>query len=123
MPPTACLHAGDAAKRPSRRMHRAGRVSCVALDRPLPICCFQIIPGEQEVGHMNKFSCTRSLGEEIYYATLIAENEQQAREMALEESNKKWSRSGGRAREWSVRVLESDVEGPARIIDCGYREA
>ena len=72
---------------------------------------------------MNKFSCTRSLGEEIYFATLIAENEQQAREMALEETNKKWSRSGGRAREWSVRVLESGVEGPARIIDCGYREA
>jgi hypothetical protein len=72
---------------------------------------------------MNKFSCTRSLGEEIYYATLIAENEQQAREMALEETNKKWSRSGGRAREWSVRVIESGVEGPARIIDCGYREA
>jgi hypothetical protein len=72
---------------------------------------------------MNKFSCTRSLGEEIYYATLIAENEQQAREMALEETNRKWSRSGGRAREWSVRVLEPGVEGPARIIDCGYREA
>ena len=72
---------------------------------------------------MNKFTCTRSLGEEIYYATLIAENEEQARDMALEETNKKWSRSGGRAREWSVRVLESDVEGPARIIDCGYREA
>ena len=72
---------------------------------------------------MNKFSCTRSLGEEIYYATLIAENEQQAREMGLEETNRKWSRSGGRAREWSVRVLESGVEGPARIIDCGYREA
>jgi len=72
---------------------------------------------------MNKFSCTRSLGEEIYYATLIAENEQQARDMALEETNKKWSRSGGRAREWSVRVLESGGEGPARIIDCGYREA
>ena len=72
---------------------------------------------------MNKFSCTRSLGEEIYYATLIAENDQQAREMALEETNRKWSRSGGRVREWSVRVLESGVEGPARIIDCGYREA
>ena len=72
---------------------------------------------------MNKFTCTRSLGEEIYYATLIAENEEQARDMALEETNKKWSRRGGRAREWSVRVLESGVEGPARIIDCGYREA
>jgi hypothetical protein len=72
---------------------------------------------------MNKYSCTRSLGEEIYYATLIAENEQQAREMAAEETNKKWSRSGGRVREWSARVIEPDVDGPARIIDCGYREA
>jgi hypothetical protein len=72
---------------------------------------------------MDKFSCTRALGEEIYYATLIAENEQQAREMAAEETNKKWSRSGGRVREWSARVIESSVDGPARIIDCGYREA
>jgi hypothetical protein len=72
---------------------------------------------------MNKFSCARSLGEEIYYATLIAENEQQAREMALAETNQKFSKSGGRLREWSVRVLESDVDGPARVIDCGYREA
>ena len=72
---------------------------------------------------MNKFSCTRSISEEIYYATLIAENEQQAREMALAETNRKWSRSGGRPREWNVRVLEADVDGPARIIDCGYREA
>jgi hypothetical protein len=72
---------------------------------------------------MNKFSCTRALGEEIYYATLIAETDQQAKEMALEETNKKFSRSGGRVREWSVRVIESGVEGPARIIDCGYREA
>ena len=72
---------------------------------------------------MNKFSCTRSLGEEIYFATLVAENEQQAKEMALAEVNEKWSRSGGRIREWSVRVLELGVDGPSRIIDCGYREA
>ena len=72
---------------------------------------------------MNKFSCTRSLGEEIYFATLIAENEQQAREMAIDETNKKLSRNGGCAREWSVSVLESGVGGPARILDCGYREA
>jgi len=72
---------------------------------------------------MNKFSCTRSLGEEIYYATLVAEDEQQAREMALGETNKKFSKSGGRLREWSVRLLEADVDGPARVIDCGYREA
>jgi hypothetical protein len=72
---------------------------------------------------MNKFSCTRSLGEEIYYATLIAENDQQAKQMAIEETNRKFSKSGGRLREWSVRVIEPGVEGPARIIDCGYREA
>jgi hypothetical protein len=72
---------------------------------------------------MNKYTCNKSLGEEIYYATLIAENEQQAKEMAIDETNKKWGRSGGRAREWSVRVLEADVDGPARMIDCGYREA
>ncbi len=72
---------------------------------------------------MNKFSCTRSLGEEIYFATLIAENEQQAKEMAIAEVNEKWQRSGGRIREWSVRVIESGVDGPARILDCGYREA
>ena len=72
---------------------------------------------------MDKFSCTRSLSEEIYYATLIAENAQQAKEMAIAEVNQKFSKSGGRIREWSVRVLELGVEGPARIIDCGYREA
>jgi len=43
--------------------------------------------------------------------------------MAIDETNKKFSKSGGRAREWSLRVLEPDVDGPARIIDCGYREA
>ena len=72
---------------------------------------------------MIKFSCTRSISEEIYYATLIAENEQEAREMALAETNRKWSRSGGRLREWNVRIIKSGVDGPARIIDCGYREA
>ncbi len=72
---------------------------------------------------MNKFSCTRSLGEEIYYATLIAENDQQAKEMAIAEVNEKFHKSGGRVREWSLRVLESNVDGPARILDCGYREA
>ena len=56
---------------------------------------------------MNKFSCTRSLGEEIYYATLIAENDQQAKEMAIEETNRKFSKSGGRVREWSVMALTS----------------
>jgi hypothetical protein len=43
--------------------------------------------------------------------------------MALAETNKKFSKSGGRLREWSARVLEADVDGTARVIDCGYREA
>ncbi|HTV44894.1 MAG TPA: hypothetical protein VMF05_06225 [Stellaceae bacterium] len=72
---------------------------------------------------MNKFSCIRSLGEEIYYTTVIAENDQQAKELAMDEVNKKFQKSGGRIREWSVRLLESEVEGPARVLDCGYREA
>ena len=39
---------------------------------------------------MNRFSCTRSLGEDIYFTTLIAENEQQAKEMAVAEVNQKY---------------------------------
>jgi len=55
---------------------------------------------------------------------LIAENEQQAGEIAVDETNKKWSRNGGRPREWTVAIiLEARVEGPARILDCGHREA
>jgi hypothetical protein len=72
---------------------------------------------------MNRFSCTRSLGEDIYFTTLIAENEQQAKEMAVAEVNQKYLKNGGRPREWSVRVVESEVDGPARILDCGHREA
>jgi hypothetical protein len=72
---------------------------------------------------MLKYSCTKSLGEDIFYATLIAEDPQQAREMAVEETNRKWSRNGGRPRDWNVAVLEADVEGPARVLDCGHREA
>ncbi len=72
---------------------------------------------------MIKFSCTRSLGEDIFFATLIAENEQEAKEMAIAETNQKFQKNGGRPREWSVRALELGVDGPARIIDCGHREA
>ena len=73
---------------------------------------------------MIKFSCTRSLGEDIYYATLIAEDMQQAKEMAVEETNKKWSRNGGRSREWNVRVLEEGVDGPpgSSIAATGRRD-
>jgi len=64
---------------------------------------------------MTKFSCTMSSGSLLYYATLIAENEQQAREMAITETQR------GQPREWSVRVLEKDVEGPARSLASGHR--
>jgi hypothetical protein len=71
---------------------------------------------------MTKFSCTMSLGEDLYYATLIAEDEQQAREMAVAEASKKWAKAAGRPRNWNVAVLESGVSGPAQILDCGHRD-
>ena len=71
---------------------------------------------------MNKYTCTRMSVSDIYYATLVAESDDQAREMAMAETEKK-GYGPGRPRNWSVRVLEADVEGPARVIDCGHREA
>ena len=70
---------------------------------------------------MNKYSCTMMGIGDIYYVTLIAENEQQAREMAMAETQK--GGYAGRPRNWSVAVLETDIEGPARILDAGNREA
>jgi hypothetical protein len=72
---------------------------------------------------MTKYTCTLMGIGEIYYATLVAENEQQAREMAVAETNERWFGNGGRPRNWSVAVLEADAAGPARILDCGNREA
>jgi hypothetical protein len=66
---------------------------------------------------MTKFSCTMSIGSYIFYATVIAENEQEAKVIAVAETKK------GEAREWSVRVFERDVEGPARALASGSREA
>jgi hypothetical protein len=71
---------------------------------------------------MNKYTCTMMSISDIYYATLIAENDEQAREMAVAEANKR-GYGGGRPRNWSVRVLEADVDGSAQILDCGHREA
>ena len=70
---------------------------------------------------MIKYTCTMMGIGDIYYVTLIAENEQQAKEMALAETQK--GGYAGRPRNWSVGVLETDVEGPARILDSGNREA
>ena len=56
---------------------------------------------------MTKFSCSMISGSDIFYATVIAEDAKQAREMAAAETKK------GRPREWSVAVLESEVDGPS----------
>lgn len=66
---------------------------------------------------MNKYSCTMSTVGEIHFVTLLAEDEQQARDMAIAESGK------GRPRDWSVRVLEAGVAGPAAVLASGHREA
>jgi hypothetical protein len=66
---------------------------------------------------MNKYSCTASTVGSIHFVTLIAENEQQAKEMAAAETKV------GQPRGWSARVLEADVAGPAQIIASGSREA
>ncbi|HYM71967.1 MAG TPA: hypothetical protein VET89_03225 [Stellaceae bacterium] len=71
---------------------------------------------------MNKYTCTMMSISDIYYATLIAENEEQAKAMAIAETKKR-GYGGGQPRNWSVRVLEADVDGPASVLDCGYREA
>lgn len=72
---------------------------------------------------MIKFSCSRMAIGEIFYVTLIAENAEQAKEMALAATNEQWFGEGGRLRNWSAAVLEAEVAGPAAIIDCGRREA
>ena len=66
---------------------------------------------------MMKFSCTMADGGDFFYATLIAENARQAREMAASETKR------GTPREWNAAVLERDVEGPARVLASGSREA
>jgi hypothetical protein len=71
---------------------------------------------------MNKYTCAMMSISDIIYATLVAESDEHAREMAMAEATKR-GYSPGRARGWSVPVLEADVAGPAQIIDCGHREA
>jgi len=70
---------------------------------------------------MNKYTCTMMGIGDIWYVTLVAENEQQAKEMAMAETEK--GGYAGRRRNWSAGVLEQGVEGPARILDSGNREA
>ena len=66
---------------------------------------------------MTKFGCTMTVSSDIFFCTLIAEDVKQAREMAAAETRQ------GRPREWSARVLESDVAGPARFLGSGNQEA
>jgi hypothetical protein len=66
---------------------------------------------------MIKFSCSMVSGADIFYATLIAEDAKQAKEMAAAETKK------GRPREWSVAVLEPEVPGPARFLGAGAQDA
>jgi hypothetical protein len=66
---------------------------------------------------MTKFSCSMISGSDIFYATVIAEDAKQAREMAAAETKK------GRPREWNVAVLESEVAGPARFLGSGTQDA
>ncbi len=66
---------------------------------------------------MTRFGCTMVSGSDIFYATVIAEDVKQAREMAAAEMKK------GRPREWSVAVLEADVAGPARFLGSGAQDA
>lgn len=66
---------------------------------------------------MTKFSCSMISGSDIFFATVIAEDAKQAREMAAAETKK------GRPREWSVAVLESEVAGPARFLGSGAQDA
>ena len=68
-------------------------------------------------GNMIKFSCSMISGSDIFYATVIAEDAKQAREMAAAETKK------GRPREWSAAVLESEVAGPARFLGSGAQDA
>ena len=66
---------------------------------------------------MNKYSCTMASVSDIYFATLVAENDQQAKEMAAAETKQ------GQPRNWSVRVLEAGVSDPAGVLASGRREA
>ena len=66
---------------------------------------------------MTKYSCTMTIGSYIYYATVIAEDPEKAREMAVAEVKQ------GRPRDWSARVIDAEAEGPARALASGSREA
>jgi hypothetical protein len=71
---------------------------------------------------MMKFSCTRVAVSDIFYATLIAESADEAKQMALDEVERQWLGEGGKLRNWTVGIIERDVDGPARVLDSGRRD-
>ena len=67
---------------------------------------------------MQKFTCSLvSGGEDFFFVTLIAETRTEARKLAVAETQQ------GEPRDWTVSVLEDNVDGPARVLDSGTREA
>jgi hypothetical protein len=69
---------------------------------------------------MRTYRCTHSTGSYLYYATVVAADEQQAKEIAAVSSDKKWPGYGlGRVR-WNVSLVKSGESGPARILECSY---
>jgi hypothetical protein len=72
---------------------------------------------EEEQPRMNKYSCSMASISDIFFATLVAEDEAQAKELAIAETKQ------GQPRNWSARVLEPNVEGPARVLASGKRDA
>jgi hypothetical protein len=62
---------------------------------------------------MRKYRCTLSSGSYLYYVTVVAASEQQAKEMAAVEADKKWRGYGlGRA------GLERGTSGIERVRPC-----
>jgi hypothetical protein len=67
---------------------------------------------------MQKFTCSLVAGgEDFFFVTLIAETRTEARKLAVAETQQ------GTPRDWTVSVLEENVDGPARVLDSGTREA
>src|SRR5258705_12662862 len=96
----------------------------MALDRRRPIWWFRRrSAASRREKRMIKYSCTKSQGEDIFYATLIAESPQQAKEMAVEETNRKWSRNGGRPPEPKRAGFQARVGGPPPVVAVGPRQA
>lgn len=72
---------------------------------------------------MNKFSWTRSFGEDIFYATLIAENEHTPEKWRLTRPTRNGREMALAPRVWNVAILEAGVDGPPAFSIAGTGEA